>query len=106
MVEEKKVLELIEIASSTGKVKKGINETTKAIERGKAVFVAVAGDVSPKEITMHLPLLCEEKKIPYANVGSKNDLGRACGLSVSCSAVAVIDAGEAKNLLKEISIKK
>ncbi len=106
MVEEKKVLELIEIANSTGKIRKGINETTKAVERGKAVFVAIAEDVSPKEIVMHLPLLCDEKKIPYANVGSKNDLGKACGLSVPCSALAIIDAGEGKNLLKEISTKK
>ena len=56
-----KVLEAIEIAKTTGKIKKGTNETTKAVERGTAKLVAVAKDASPPEIVMHIPMLAEEK---------------------------------------------
>ena len=69
MAEEKdiqdKVYEAIERAKATGKIKKGTNEVTKAIERGEAKLVASAKDASPPEITMHIPLLSEEKGIHY-----------------------------------------
>jgi len=44
-----KIYEVIETAKTTGKVIKGTNETTKAIERGKAKLVVIAKDVSPPE---------------------------------------------------------
>ena len=56
-----KVYEIIETAKSTGKVMKGTNETTKAIEKGKAKLIAIAKDVNPPEITMHIPIIAEEK---------------------------------------------
>ncbi|MBI4170772.1 MAG: 50S ribosomal protein L7ae [Candidatus Aenigmarchaeota archaeon] len=96
------LLEIIETARDTGKIRKGINETTKAVERGIARLVVVAEDVDPKEITMHLPPLCEEKKILLRTVPSKNELGRAAGLDVSSAAIAVVDAGEAKKKLEGI----
>ncbi|MEO2154424.1 MAG: 50S ribosomal protein L7Ae [Nanoarchaeota archaeon] len=97
-----KVYELVEVARSTGKIKKGTNETTKAVERGLAKLVVIAEDVDPKEIVMHLPILCEEKNIPYVYVPSKKDLGAAAGLRVQAASVAVVDAGEGKQLLNEI----
>mgnify|MGYP001589607710 CR=1 FL=1 len=86
---------IIEKAKKTGKVDKGTNEVTKAIERGVAKLVVYASDVTPKEIVAHLPLLCKEKKIPCHEVDSKQKLGLAISLPVPASAVAVIDAGEA-----------
>lgn len=97
-----KVYEAIELAKSTGKLKKGTNEVTKVIERGTAKLVAVAKDVSPPEITMHLPLLCGEKDIPCVVVDSKEELGSAAGLGVGTASVAIMQEGEAKNLVKEI----
>jgi large subunit ribosomal protein L7Ae len=88
---------IIETAKRTGKIEKGTNEVTKAIERGTALFVAYAENVEPKEIVAHLPLLCKEKSIPCSSVDDKKKLGVACGLSVGCSSVVVIDAGEAKS---------
>lgn len=96
-----KILELIEIARKTGVIKRGTNEVTKAIERGKAKLVIVAKDVNPKEIVMHLQPLCKEKGVPYVEVESKEELGAAAGLPVSTSSVAVIDPGEAKELMKQ-----
>lgn len=97
------VLEMVEIARETGKIRKGINESTKAIERGIAKFVVVAEDVDPPEIIMHFPALCEEKKIPLLKVPSKSELGRAAGIEVSTSAVAIVDAGDAAKKAKHIS---
>ncbi|BCU71320.1 50S ribosomal protein L7Ae [Stygiolobus caldivivus] len=97
-----KVLEAVKKARETGKVKKGTNETTKAIERGQAKLVVIAEDVQPEEIVAHLPLLCEEKKIPYVYVPSKKSLGEACNLQVAAAAAAIIDPGEAKEMVDEI----
>ncbi len=98
-----KAYEAVELARKTGKIKKGVNETTKVVERGLAKLVIVAQDVSPKEVIMHLEPLCKEKNIPYVEVPSKEDLGAAVGLRVGTSAVAIVKEGEAKNVIKELS---
>lgn len=98
-----KILQAVEIAKNTGKLRRGVNETTKATERGIAQLIVIAEDVEPEEIVMHLPVLCEEKKIPYAFVPSKLELGRSSGIDVPSAAIAIVDAGEGKNLIKEIS---
>ena len=97
-----KAYEIIELAKRSGKIKKGTNEVTKAIERGKAKLVIVAEDVSPKEITMHIPLLAKEKGVKCVNVPSKTELGVAAGMPIATVAVAVVDAGEGKEQLKEL----
>jgi large subunit ribosomal protein L7Ae len=90
------VFEVIEKALKSGKVEKGTNEATKAVERDTAKLVAIAGDVEPKEIVQHLPILCKEKGIPCETVESKQKLGISAGLNVGCSAVAIVDAGDAE----------
>ena len=57
------VYTIIEKVKKTGKLEKGTNEVTKAIERGTAKLIVYASDVDPKEIVQHLPVLCKEKKI-------------------------------------------
>ena len=89
------VYQIVEKAKRTGKVEKGTNEVTKAIERGTAKFVVYATDVEPKEIVAHIPLLCKEKGIPCMEADNKQKLGIAVGLPVKASSIAVIDAGEA-----------
>lgn len=97
-----KTLQAVENAHSTGKVVVGTGETTKAVERSNAKLVVIAQDVQPPEIVMHLPLLCEEKKIPYVYVKSKKDLGRAAGINVSAASAAIVKEGDAKNIIEEI----
>jgi len=87
---------IIEKARKTGKIEKGTNEVTKAIERETAKFIAYAKDVDPQEIVQHIPLLCKEKNIICQEVDSKQKLGIAAGLPVSCSSVAVIEVGDAE----------
>ena len=100
-----KVYEAIEVAKTTGKIRKGCNEATKAIEKGEAKLVAAAKDVTPPEITMHLPLLCEEKNVPFAIVPTKEELGAAAGLEVGTAAVVITKEGEAKAVIKEVTSK-
>ena len=99
---QEKVLQLVELARTTGKIKKGTNETTKAVERGQAKLVIIAENVSPEEIVLHLPKLCEEKKVPYIFVKSKEELGKACGIEVSAASACIIEIGEGKKLFDEI----
>ena len=94
-----KAYEIVEAARDTGKIRKGTNEVTKLVERGEAVLVVMAEDVQPPEILAHMPLLCEERNIPYAYVPSKAELGNAVGLEKPTASVAVLDAGKAKPLL-------
>ncbi|WP_224449411.1 50S ribosomal protein L7Ae [Haloprofundus salilacus] len=100
-----RALEALEVARDTGTVKKGTNETTKAIERGNADLVYIAEDVSPEEIVMHLPELAEEKGIAYIFVETQDDIGHAAGLEVGSAAAAVVDAGEADEDVEDIASK-
>lgn len=97
--------ELIEKARDGGKIGKGANEATKHVERGQAKLVVMAEDVSPEEILAHMPILCEEKNIPYTYVPSKEELGNAAGLGTSTSAVAIINPGKEKDMIEDI-VKK
>jgi large subunit ribosomal protein L7Ae len=98
-------VEALEVARDTGSVKKGTNETTKAIERGNADLVLIAEDVEPEEIVMHLPELAEEKGIPFVYVETQDELGRAAGLEVGSAAAAIVDAGEAEEEIEDIASK-
>ena len=99
---QKKALEALEIAKDTGRIKKGINEATKSIERGIARLVIVAEDVEPQEVIMYLPGLCDDKKAPYIFVKSKVDLGNAAGIERPTAAVAIIVDGKAKELVDDL----
>ena len=100
-----KTYEIIEMARDSGKIRKGSNEVTKLIERGQAKFVVMAEDVQPEEIMAHVPLLCEEKSIPFAYVPSKQELGNASGLDVPTASVAVIEYGKSKILIESLMKK-
>lgn len=97
-----KIYEALQLAKRTGTVRKGVNEVTKSIDRGLATLVVIAGDVTPEEVVMHIPGLCEQKKIPYSFVPKKLDLGKAIGLNVPCTSVAIEKTGNADQQIKEI----
>ncbi|MFQ3285205.1 MAG: large subunit ribosomal protein L7Ae [Natronomonas sp.] len=102
---EDDAIEALEVARDTGSVKKGTNETTKAVERGNAELVFVAEDVSPEEVVMHLPEIATEKDVPYVFVGTQDDIGHAAGLQVGSAAAAIVDAGEADDDVESIAEK-
>jgi large subunit ribosomal protein L7Ae len=95
--------EALQIAARTGSVRKGTNETTKAVERAHAKLVVIAEDVDPPEVVAHLPLLCDERKIPYVFVPSKQKIGSAVGIDVPAASACIVEVGEAESLVKEIT---
>jgi large subunit ribosomal protein L7Ae len=97
-----KAYQLVQIAKDSGKLRKGTNESTKAVERAVAKLVLIAEDVDPPQVVAHLPILCEERKISYLFVPSKLELGRAAGIDVGCAAISVLDGGEGAKTLKEL----
>jgi large subunit ribosomal protein L7Ae len=97
-----KAYEALEIARDTGKIGKGTNEVTKAIERGNALLVVIAEDIDPPEIAAHLPVLADEKEIPYVYLPTKDELGEAAGLNVGTASACIMDAGEADELVNEV----
>ena len=99
-----KILDLVQQASHYKQLRKGANETTKTLNRGISEFIIMASDTEPLEILLHLPLLCEDKNVPYVFIPSKQALGRACGVSrpvISCS-VTTNDASELKTQIQAI----
>ena len=100
-----KIYEAIEAASTTGKLRKGVNETTKCIERGLAKLVILATDVTPEEVVMHLPVICNEKKVLCVEVPSKLELGKAAGLEVGTSSIAIEEMGDSKKIVDDIKRK-
>lgn len=95
--------EVLRQASRTGKVRKGTNETTKAVERGLAKLVVIAEDVQPPEVVAHLPILCDERKIPFVFVPSKAQIGPAIGIDVPTAACAVLEPGEGQQILDQVT---
>ncbi|MEM0086872.1 MAG: 50S ribosomal protein L7Ae [Candidatus Micrarchaeaceae archaeon] len=100
-----KAYEAVRLAMQSGAIKKGANETTKSIERGIAQLVVIAEDVDPEEVVMHIPMLCEQRKIPFVYVPTKKDLGKAIGLNVNCASVAIEKFGNAEAVAKDVIAK-
>jgi large subunit ribosomal protein L7Ae len=96
------VSEAMRVAKQSGKVRKGTNETTKAIERGISKLVVIAEDVEPPEVVAHLPILCEERNAPFIFVPSKQQLGASLGIDVGSAAATIIDAGEAQHIVEQV----
>ena len=96
------ILEAVRVAAQTGKVRKGTNEATKAIERGISKLIVMAEDVEPPEVVAHLPLICEEQNAAYAFVPDKQELGKALGIDVTSAAAAILDAGDAQHIIDEV----
>jgi len=99
------ILDLVEKATQYKQLKKGANEATKTLNRGIAEVIILTADTEPLEILLHLPLLCEEKNVPYVFVASKAALGRACGVSRPVIA-ASITTNENKELSSLITTVK
>lgn len=97
-----KTLEALQLVKQSGSIRKGVNEVTKSVDRGLATFVVVATDVEPEEVVMHIPMICEAKKVAFTYVPKKADLGKAIGLNVPCAAVAVEGRGTGDAAIKEV----
>mmetsp|Transcript_21248 Transcript_21248/g.27401 ORF Transcript_21248/g.27401 Transcript_21248/m.27401 type:complete len:124 (+) Transcript_21248:126-497(+) len=100
------LLDLTSQATSYKQVKKGANEATKTLNRGISEMIIMAADAEPIEILLHLPLLCEDKNVPYVFVPSKIALGRACGVSrpVIAASITTNEASQLKSTIDTLKL--
>uniref|UniRef100_A0A2K6UA61 H/ACA ribonucleoprotein complex subunit 2 n=1 Tax=Saimiri boliviensis boliviensis TaxID=39432 RepID=A0A2K6UA61_SAIBB len=99
----KKLLDLVQQSCNYKQLQKGAKDATKTLKRGISEFIVMAADHSP-EIILYLPLLCEDKNMPYVFVRSKQALGRACGVSrpvIACS-VTIKEGSQLKQQIQSI----
>jgi len=94
--------EALRQAKQTGKIRKGTNETTKAIERGIAKLVIIAEDVEPPEVVAHLPIICEERSVPYVFVPTKANMGPALGIEVGAASACIVEPGDSQQLIDQV----
>lgn len=111
-----KILDLVQQASHYKQLKKGANEgnafdlkiiATKTLNRGISEFIVMAADTEPIEILLHLPLLCEDKNVPYVFVPSRTALGRACSVTravIACS-VTTNEGSELRSQIQAIKLE-
>mmetsp|Transcript_26387 Transcript_26387/g.37196 ORF Transcript_26387/g.37196 Transcript_26387/m.37196 type:complete len:124 (+) Transcript_26387:117-488(+) len=101
------LLDLVQQATNYKQTKKGANEATKTLNRGISEMIVMAADAEPIEILLHLPLLCEDKNVPYVFVPSKIALGRACGVSrpVIASSITTNEASQLKSTIEGMKLK-
>ena len=85
----KKLLKLVRKAMKDKIVRRGVKETVKAVRKGQAGLVIIAADISPIDVLSHLPLLCEDKGVPYMYVRSRAEVGEACKTKRPTSCVMV-----------------
>ena len=99
------ILNLVQQANNYKQLKKGGNEATKTLNRGTSELIIMAADTEPLAILLHLPLLCEDKNVPYVFVPSRQALGRACGMSRSVMACSIL-SNEGSQLKSQINTLK
>ncbi|MFG1415134.1 MAG: 50S ribosomal protein L7Ae [Thermoplasmataceae archaeon] len=99
---QKSLLDLVENSYRNGKIKKGTNEVIKSIERGESKIVVISEDVNPPEVVYYLPMLCDERKVPFAYVKSRSDLGKRVGIA-SAASISITDFGKSEDLYKKIT---
>ena len=94
--------EALRQSKQTGKIRKGTNETTKAIERGIAKLVIIAEDVEPPEVVAHLPIICEERSVPFVFVPTRASMGPALGIDVGAASACIVEPGDAQPLIDQV----
>mmetsp|Transcript_22360 Transcript_22360/g.37396 ORF Transcript_22360/g.37396 Transcript_22360/m.37396 type:complete len:146 (+) Transcript_22360:97-534(+) len=111
----KKLHKLVKKASQAKFVRRGVKEVVKALRKGNKGFCIIAGDISPIDVIVHLPVMCEDRQIPYYYVPSKTDLGAAASTKrpTSCILVSPKDSfsemalyDKLKKEAEEVSLKR
>ena len=101
----KEIFDLVQQAVHYRQLKKGANEAIKTLNRGISEIIIIAADADPIAIVLPIPLVCEDKNVPYVYVESKRNLGRACGVGREVAAVS-ITTNEASDLMGQIRALK
>ena len=109
---EDKVIELTEEEKSNIKTRLSLLDRQKSalgtIRRQYLVSerkVLEAIEKTELEYVEFITLLSKEKEVLCIEVPSKEELGAAAGIAVGTASIAIVDEGEAKNIIKEITKK-
>mmetsp|Transcript_9537 Transcript_9537/g.10869 ORF Transcript_9537/g.10869 Transcript_9537/m.10869 type:complete len:138 (-) Transcript_9537:700-1113(-) len=86
----KKTLKVIKKASKQKLIRRGVKEVQKALRKKEKGLCVIAGDISPIDVISHLPVLCEEKDVPYIYVPSKAELGVAGSTKRPTSCIMIV----------------
>ncbi|KAL2712522.1 H/ACA ribonucleoprotein complex subunit 2-like protein [Vespula squamosa] len=84
-------------------LRNGLKDVQKHIRKGEKGLVVFAGDVFPIEIMCHLPIVCEDKDIPYCYTPSRLDIGTAMGVKRGSLMVLIKEHPEYKDLYDELA---
>ncbi len=68
----------------------GVKQTIKAVEQGLAQEVIIAKDADNK-LTSKIIQICKENNLNVYYVDSMRKLGKACGIDVGASSVALME---------------
>ncbi|NWR82628.1 NHP2 protein, partial [Furnarius figulus] len=75
----RKLYKCIRKATKLKQVRRGVKEVQKFINKGEKGIVVLAGDILPIDVYCHIPIMCEDRSLPYAYIPSKSDLGAMAG---------------------------
>ncbi|CAL8266584.1 unnamed protein product [Merluccius merluccius] len=75
----KKLYKCVKKAAKLKQIRRGVKEVQKFINKGEKGIVVLAGDTLPIDVYCHLPVMCEDRSLPYAYIPSKVDLGSSAG---------------------------
>lgn len=95
----KRLFKLIKKSSvKKDKLARGLRNVQTRIRKGDTGLCVLAGDVSPIDIYCHLPIVCEDKNIPYCFVESKRDIATCLGAKRPCIVALVKPDDDYKEL--------
>jgi len=100
---QRKIYKGVKKAAKAQALLRGVKEVNKALRKAPAKtpstahvvpgIVIIAGDISPAEVVMHLPLACEDVNAPYMFVASRAELGAAAKTKRPTSVVMLLPQG-------------
>jgi len=99
----KKVYKLIKKGTKAKSIRSGLKDVQSRIRKGETGLVIFAGDVTPVDVMVHMPVVCEDKQIPYIYTPSRMDLGAAMGVKRGCLMILVKEHDDIKELYDEVS---
>lgn len=85
-------------AAKKDKLYRGLKNVQTKIRKGSTGLCVLAGDVTPIDIYCHLPVVCEDKNIPYCFVPSKREIADALGAKRPCIVTLITSDDEYKDL--------
>jgi H/ACA ribonucleoprotein complex subunit 2 len=102
----KKAHKLVKKAAQAKIIRRGVKEVVKGLRKGEQGLAILAGDIYPLDVYSFLPVLLEEKNVPYLFVPSKQDLGAAACTKRPTSVVLIKTAKkdfDAKDLFETLT---